>query len=248
MILYTNGCSHVAGAEALNTYCFAEDDSQYFYLKRKPHPANLAVSFSAILAKLLQARLYCDAESAASNDRIVRTTRDFIKGQYKENVKEDVFVLIGWTTWEREEWEHEGEYYQVNSSGLDALPEPLQLKYKHWIVEKASNWPAHQQKWHRQVWDLHCELQEQNIKHLFFNSHIAFSLIQEQDQKDWGDSYVDPYSESQSFFNLLNTKGFKVRPSVAADMGGGHYLADGHQTWAHHLLPHLTKALSGPII
>jgi len=246
MILYTNGCSHVAAGEALNTACFAEDDSRYFYLKRKPHPENLAVSFSAVLAKLLQARLYCDAESAASNDRILRTTQEFLKGHYKKQVNEDVFVLIGWTTWEREEWLHEGEYYQVNSSGLDRLPEPLQLKYKQWIIDTATNWYAHQQKWHQKVWDLHCELNEQNIKHLFFNSHISFSLI--NDRKDWGNNYVDPYTESRTYFNLLNTKGFKVRPSPAAEAGGGHYMSDGHQAWAHHLLPHLTKVLSEPII
>lgn len=246
MILYTNGCSHVAAGEALNTACFAEDDSRYFYLKRKPHPENLAVSFSAVLAKLLQARLYCDAESAASNDRILRTTREFLKGHYREKVQEDVFVLIGWTTWEREEWQHEGEYYQVNSSGLDRLPEPLQLKYKQWIIDTATNWYAHQHKWHQKVWDLHLELNEQNIKHLFFNSHIAFSLI--NDRKDWGHNYLNPYEENQTYFNLLNTKGFKVRPSVAAEAGGGHYMSDGHQAWAHHLLPHLTKVLSEPII
>lgn len=242
MILYTNGCSHVAAGEALNTACFAEDDSRYFYLKRKPHPENLAVSFSAILAKLLKARLYCDAESAASNDRILRTTQEFLKGHYKEKVQEDVFVLIGWTTWEREEWQHEGEYYQVNSSGLDKLPEPLQPKYKQWIIDTATNWHAHQHKWHQKVWDLHLELNEQNIKHLFFNSHIAFSLINHR--KDWGHNYLNPYEENQTYFNLLKAKGFSVRPSVAAEAGGGHYMVDGHQAWAHHLLPYLTKALS----
>jgi len=247
MILYTNGCSHVAAGEAANTCCFAEDDSKYFYLKRKPHPDNLAVSFSRRLADLLKARLYCDAESAASNDRILRTTREFLTGHYKEKVKEDVFVLIGWTTWEREEWLHEGEYYQVNSSGTDRVPRELHDRYKQWIVESASKWLQHQAKWHQKVWDLHCELKEQNIKHLFFNSFMAFSLI-DQNRKDWGINYLDPYVESRTYWNILKDKGFKCRPGPAADAGGGHYMADGHQSWAHHLLPHLTKVLSEPII
>ncbi len=238
MILYTNGCSHVAGAEALNTYCFAEDDSKYFYLKRKPHPENLAVSFSAILAKLLQARLYCDAESAASNDRIVRTTQEFLKSNYRKQVKEEVFVLIGWTTWEREEWLHEGEYYQVNSSGVDEVPDALREKYKKWVVENATQWQAHQDNWHTKVWDLHQELNEHNIKHLFFNSYMSLNLI--NDQKDWGNNYVSPYNEDQTYYNVLKSKGYKTR----LDRDNGHYMADGHQAWAHHLLPHLTKALS----
>ena len=242
MILYTNGCSHVAAGEAVNNHCFAEDDSKYFYLKRKPHPENLAVSFSAILAKLLQARLYCDAESAASNVRIVRTTQEFLNGHYKKQVNEDVFVLIGWTTWEREEWLHEGEYYQVNSSGVDEVPDALREKYKKWVVENATQWQTHQDNWHTKVWDLHQELNEHNIKHLFFNSYMSLNLI--NDQKDWGNTYVSPYNEDQTYYNVLKSKGYKTRQ----DRDNGHYMSDGHQAWAHHLLPHLTKVLSEPII
>ena len=246
MILYTNGCSHVAAGEAANSYCFAEDDSKYFYLKRKPHPDNLAVSFSRRLADLLKARLYCDAESAASNDRILRTTQEFLRGHYREKVKEDVFVLIGWTTWEREEWQHEGEYYQVNGSGIDQVPKELATKYKQWVIDTNLKWREHHIKWHQKIWDLHEELKEKDIKHLFFNSHISLSLV--NDRKDWDHNYINPYEENQTYFNMLKEKGFSVRPSVVAEAGGGHYMADGHQAWAHYLLPHLTKVLSEPII
>jgi hypothetical protein len=44
MILYVNGDSHTAAAEAVNPHAFAEDDSALFYLGRAPHPENLAVS------------------------------------------------------------------------------------------------------------------------------------------------------------------------------------------------------------
>jgi len=238
MILYTNGCSHVAAGEAANHYCFAEDDPRFFNLKRKPHPNNLKVSFSAILARLLQARLFCDAESAASNDRILRTTREFLSGHYKRQVQEEVFVLIGWTTWEREEWQHEGEYYQVNSSGVDEVPDALKERYKQWIVDNATQWQTHQDKWHGLVWKLHQELQEQEIKHLFFNSFMSFNLI--EDQKDWSGCYIDPYKEDSTYYNVLKSKDFKTRN----DREFGHYMADGHQAYAHYLLPYLTKVLS----
>ena len=40
MLLYVNGDSHAAAAEAVNAHAFAEDDSEFFYMGRAPHPAN----------------------------------------------------------------------------------------------------------------------------------------------------------------------------------------------------------------
>ena len=41
MILYANGCSHTAAAEAVVPNCFAVDDGRNG-IDRRPHPANLA--------------------------------------------------------------------------------------------------------------------------------------------------------------------------------------------------------------
>jgi hypothetical protein len=67
MILYVNGDSHTAAAEAVNQHAFAEDDGQYFYMGRAPHPNNLAVSWGKLLSLSLQVGFKCDAESASSN-------------------------------------------------------------------------------------------------------------------------------------------------------------------------------------
>ena len=42
MILYVNGDSHTAAAEAVNPHAWAMDDGELFYMGRAPHPANLA--------------------------------------------------------------------------------------------------------------------------------------------------------------------------------------------------------------
>ena len=97
MILYVNGDSHSAGAEAVVPYCYAQDDHLYRALGRKPHPDNERASFGCLLANKLNAILHCDAESASSNTRIIRTTRDYIKNEGAPD-----FILIGWSTWERE--------------------------------------------------------------------------------------------------------------------------------------------------
>ena len=78
MILYVNGDSHAAAAEAVNAHAFAEDDPALFYLGRAPHPKNLAVSWGKVLSLALRSGFRCDAESASSNSRIIRTTREWL--------------------------------------------------------------------------------------------------------------------------------------------------------------------------
>ena len=97
MILYVNGDSHTAAAEAVNPHAFAEDDGALWNLGRVPHPDNLAVSWGKVLADKLDAEFVCDAESAASNTRIMRTTRQWLLDN--PTAYKDVLVIIQWSTW-----------------------------------------------------------------------------------------------------------------------------------------------------
>ena len=36
-------------------------------------------------------------------------------------------IVMQWSTWEREEWLHNGIYYQVGASGIDDVPQDLQV-------------------------------------------------------------------------------------------------------------------------
>ena len=130
MILYVNGDSHTAAAEAVNPYAFAEDDNKYFYMGRVAHPDNLAVSWGKLLSLSLRSGFYCAAESASSNSRIMRTTREWLANRTSNN---DVLVIIQWSTWEREEWLIDGTYYQINASGIDNVPISHQQQYKEYI-------------------------------------------------------------------------------------------------------------------
>jgi hypothetical protein len=102
MILYTNGDSHTAAAECVNNHAFAEDDSQYWMMGRAPHPDNLEKSFSKLLSNRLSCGMVCAAESASSNDRIIRTSKQWIKKHEHELYR--TLMVIQWSTWEREEW------------------------------------------------------------------------------------------------------------------------------------------------
>lgn len=230
MILYVNGDSHAAAAEAVNSYAFAEDDPALQYLKRLPHPDNLAVSWGKVLSELLKATLICDAESAASNARILRTTRTWVDRNITQWHR--AFIIIGWSTWEREEWFIDGQYYQVNGSGVDQVPKDHIEKYKNYV--NGLDWKEKMKQAHEDIWLLHKELDSKGIKHFFFNCNNDFSKIQQR--LDWGHCYLDPYNPEMTYHGLLKSAGFDT---VSPD--SWHYDKQAHSKWARYLLDHLIK-------
>lgn len=235
MILYVNGDSHSAGAEITNDHCFAEDDPTYSYLGRRPHPNNLSASYGAHIARLINADLRCDAESASSNSRIMRTTLEYLK-----NNRPDL-IVIGWATWEREEFLFDEQYYQF-TAGMNVetcsppVPKHIQDAYREWVM--SANPSTKAQYWHDSIYELHQQLVQEKIPHLFFNTlhdfhHNFISRV------DWHDCYLGPYDPTLTYCTWLNNQGFTpVKPKSY------HFGADAHEAWANHL----TKILKDSII
>ena len=235
MILYVNGDSHSAAAEAVNSYCFAEDDSLYYSLGRIPHPDNERVSYGCNIANDLFAVLHCDAESASSNTRIIRTTKQYLRDEGKPDA-----IIIGWATWEREEWFHDNIWWQVTASGTDHLPKELATKYKEWVIETSNRYAINEMDNHKLIWDFHQYLGDQEIPHLFFNTYNCFSHIKfnNLEQFDWGGSFVEPYLDDYTYYYWLKNNGCKtVNPQSY------HFGPDAHRKWAEFLMPYLTKIL-----
>ena len=229
MILHVNGDSHSAAAEAVNVHAFAEDDSKYFYLGRAPHPDNLQASWGKLLSLALQAGFHCAAESASSNSRIIRTTREWINSIQNQD---DILVIIQWSTWEREEWhdEESKQYFQVNASGIDHVPQAWQEKYRHYIM--GIDWQTKTEEAHDQIWTFHKELEAKGIKHIFFNGNNSFGGI--KNKKDWGTSYVEPYNPKGTFSAKLELAGIQT---VAPD--SYHYGKDGHSFFHRFMLQYI---------
>ena len=208
MLLYVNGDSHSAAAEAAVHFCFAEDDRAYRSLGRQPHPENLKVSYGYNLANQLGATLACDAESASSNDRIIRTTK-----QYLETNTPDA-IVIGWATWEREEWPYDNIYWQVNAGGIgNDWPPAIVQRYEQWIIHSEDNYAKKELEQHEKIWQFHNYLKD--IPHLFFNTYSCFAHIRLNNlpRYDWGHSYIDPYKELMTYYFWLLEHGYQtVRP------------------------------------
>lgn len=228
MILYVNGNSHAAAAEAVNPHAWAIDDGLFWGLGKQPHPDNEKVSFGCELANWLTAVLYLDAQAGCSNTRIMRTTREWIENN--PDAVKDTFMVIQWTTWERQEWWHKGDDIQVNASGIDEVPEDLQQRYRQFIIDV--DWDQCRDQAHQEIWAFHQELKQQGIRHLMFNGNNHFGDI--IDQKDWGTSYMHPYNAKMTYDAVLRDQGFKtVNPN------SWHFGQDAHCFWGEYLLQYI---------
>lgn len=162
----------------------------------------------------------------ASNDYILRTSRRYLQ-KFRPNL-----VIIGWSTWEREEWEHQGQYYNVNSSGYNSLPVELQDRYKIWIADQnETSLQIKSDHWHREIWQWHCELKQKNISHVFFNCMYNFFNAQPQ---DWNRCYIEPYQNDYSYYWYLKKRGYQTDECY-------HYRADGHACWAEFLIKYIKE-------
>jgi hypothetical protein len=229
LILYVNGDSHTAGAEAVNPHAWAQDDRELFHMGRAPHPANLAVSWGQRLATSIRASFHCGAQAGGSNARILRTTRAWLDSTPRN---QDLLVIIQWSTWEREEWPINGEYYQVNASGIDEIPTDYQPQYKEFIANL--DWNVKTEQAHNDVWAFHTELKDQNIPHIFFNGNNDFSQIKQQ--KDWGSSYISPYDSKFTFNSIIRAQGIDT---VAPN--SWHFGRDGHSYFHRFMLQYIIK-------
>jgi hypothetical protein len=227
MRLYVNGDSHAAAAECVNPHAWAVDDAMYWGLGKQAHPDNERSSFGCELANHLNAILYLDAQAGGSNQRIMRTTRNWLAQQ---DSFDDVFVVIQWSTWEREEWFYMGEWWQVNASGMDHLPNELQDQYRDFVVN--IDWQHATESAHEQIWRFHQELQTQNIRHVFFNGNSHFNSI--PIRRDWQHCYIEPYDSERTYDRVLKNNGFAtVSPE------SWHFGPAAHCFWAEYLLQYI---------
>ena len=237
MILYVNGDSHSAGAEAVNTFCFAQDDPKYCGCGLLPHPDNLEVSYGRVLANKMNSHLVCDAESASSNHRIIRTTYKHLTGVQGIPLQQPDFIVIGWSTWERKEFHDSstGRVWQVNAGGVgDDWPQWLKDEYPKYVDE--IDWKNEMYMAHNKIHHFHLDLQRKGLKHLFFNTYSYFDHNILTAQYDWHGCYLEPYNAQGTYYEWCRSQGFKT-----VSKNSYHFGADAHAAWAEHLYTQIVQ-------
>ena len=203
MKLYVNGDSHAAGAEL-------ESGKQ---------------SFAEIVAEYFGLTLVNQARGGCSNSRIIRTSKEWLEHH------DAALVLIGWSTWEREEWMYGNQWYQINVGAFDTLPVPLRQRYRQWVTETSREKMMNQgSEWHDNIYNWHKEI---NQPHVFFNTMFSFFCDKQQ---EWDASFLDPYSAENSYYWYLKNKNIKTVTKQSY-----HYGAEGHRVWADRLIQHIEQ-------
>ena len=205
MILYVNGDSHSQGVGV-----------------------QIDESYPVIIAKEFGLDIVNEAQSGASNARILRTSKEYLASQQTPDL-----IVIGWSSWEREEWQYENTYYNVNSSGHDPLPKILEHSYKKWVIEQT---PEILNKkslhWHKEIFQFHKELLQKNIKHIFFN--CMYNFFQIEDKLDWDMNFIGPYDNDSSYYWWLTQQGYESDKWY-------HFRASGHQAWGDRLISYIKE-------
>jgi hypothetical protein len=213
MTLYVNGDSHSAGHDA----------------------GGPEFAYGRYIADALGYEYVCDAVAGCSNDSIIARTKKYLETNTPN------FIIIGWSTWERETWYWDNQAYNITASGADTVPLELQDKYKQWVIDQTlPEQQCHKEFTnHDKIWQLHNEIK--HIPHLFFNcySHFFYTLRQNKPKYNWRNSYVDAYDQKSTYYFWLENMGYKPSNSKFY-----HYGADAHQAWADFILPKVQMLLT----
>ena len=208
----------------------------HLYVNGDSHSAGVALksatqSFGSLVAQYFKLPLVNQALPGASNNYIIRITQDWIR-----TCNDKYFVLIGWSSWEREEWPYRGEFFQANSSADTFGDLELDQRYKTWVNGlDENNIPRLGKEWHEKIWQFHEKLTVRNIPHLFFNCFYDF-FIDLKHQRDWCGNFFHPYESDWSYWHYLQQQQFSPAQSDSF-----HYGADAHQAWANLLIQHIKQ-------
>lgn len=180
------------------------------------------------VAKQLGHNFRCWAKGGASNHWMLDHVNYLL-----DNIDEfkDPIVMVGWSQWERSEWEWNGSSLSLSIDPYYEIPDELQEKYQKWrdgITPDVVG--VQRQIWHDIVYQVHLKLQNLKIPHIFWSTYDNFVGDSIQNKKDWNNCFFKPYEPNgcmKEWFKLQNI------PSIPGDPW--HWSVDGHEAWGKNL-------------
>ena len=220
MILFTNGCSFTFGDELSNS-------------KQESYP------------NLLSNNLGCDkfinyADNGSSNDKILRTTLDFL---LNHETYDHLYVVIGWSGISRSEWydDYNNQWQKITPTMIDSNPYAT-AHYKYLQSQLHDNL-----NFYHQVLFLQLFLQKNNINYFFFriddgNVKMKVKANSMEVTDGFDHRYIEDYKfkhiDMNKFPSYLNSQlSFKqyVLDNGGGIKPGGHPDENSHIIFANHL-------------
>ena len=95
-------------------------------------------------------------------------------------------------------------------------------------------WNPTESKAHDVIWKFHQELQDQNIRHIFFNGAGDFGSV--NTRKKWGINYIGPYDINLSYSSVIQAQ------AIDTVMPNSDYFGrDGHSAFFRFILNYIIE-------
>ena len=106
----------------------------------------------------------------------------------------DPIFFIGWTQWEREEWEWGNEEISVCIGPHFPVPADLEQRYCEWRDGMTNSTIQDMRDvWHKIIHTVHLRMTDMNIPHQFWSTYDNFVGKSGKDQLDWSGNFFMPY-------------------------------------------------------
>jgi hypothetical protein len=234
MLLLANGCSHTAGAEIE----FEWQDNCY----EKAYPKWCADALGWDYKNL--------AVSGACQERIIRTTIDWVGKNYKTYKNSDIYIVIMWSGPSRTEFYNETikNYTQMLPNNDEIYKKQFThvqyVYYKSYVA--LQNRKAQMIKWYNNIILLQSYLRMLKINYLFLNA--SEPLRKFENDLDSLAIQVDftkfpwAYDFDNSYLNLLVNRGY-VAPEHVTRGSSTHLGEDAHIFYGENLAKYLKETL-----
>lgn len=206
-----------------------------------------------ILAKKYHCNYVNIALPGGSNQRIIRTTLDYLP---RLNPKSTV-IIIGWSSFERTEWYYNDRWHQICGDPYYDVDAELKILWRQhldswWCDDNHECW-RRQADQHHSIWMFHHLLDQLGYQFLFYQGCKTFFFdgCPQQDQNfrlEWkpGVWAHDPYIRfddqgqryAESFSHYVEGHGCQYTDNRA------HYGVDAHRLWYEYLEPYFKTKIN----
>lgn len=187
----------------------------------------------AVMSRELGRSFRCWAKNAASNYWMEHHIEYFLADRAKW--PNDTMLVIGWTSWERQEWPWQYQNYSVSAGPNYGVPDAMMARYRAWkqnltddMVQEAKA------SWHDRIYQCHEMLRSHSVPHLFWLTYDSFHDATEQ--RDWHSSFHAPYHDDGDMYHWLTARGHETPGDDPY-----HFGAEAHRAWAYQLVKHVRE-------
>jgi hypothetical protein len=234
-VLYSNGCSHTAGAEITKPgSCTALD--------RK-------LSFSGQLASRWNLLSINDAEPGQGNYAIVSQTIFRVSELLEKYKPNEIIVLIGWSGLDRVDFVMNNSKYKFCSNKIDDdWPNVVKEAWELWVLSTNTN--VNLNKFSLYYFTLVNFLESYNIEYYMFNAVNCISLptknvlhanhkptLELFDNIKNNNRYMFPFDEEYIYHVYIRNSGFDGFVNGRSN----HFLESAHIYWANFITSYILK-------